>query len=101
MSLFKNREQLYPLAVAVQKAVGNRPCDKTVRRWCDKGLRGGKRLESVRVGQIRKTSVEAVVRFFESLSEDDSPVAIVAPETRLTSAQVKSRLAAHFGKVSS
>jgi len=97
MSLFKNQEQLYPLVVAVQKAVGNRPCDKTVRRWCDKGLRGGKRLESVRIGQVRKTSVEAVVRFFESLSEDDVPV---EHQPRMTSAQVKSRLAAHFGKVS-
>lgn len=97
MSLFKNQEQLYPLAVAVQKAVGNRPCDKTVRRWCDKGLRGGKRLESVRVGQVRKTSVEAVVRFFESLSAEEVPV---VPQPQMTSAQVKSRLAAHFGKVS-
>lgn len=100
MSLFENKEQLYPLVAAVQKAVGNRPCDKTVRRWCDKGLRGGKRLESVRIGQVRKTSVEAVeavVRFFESLSEDDVPV---EHQPRMTSAQVKSRLAAHFGKVS-
>jgi len=68
MSLFENKEQLYPLVAAVQKAVGNRPCDKTVRRWCDKGLRVGKRLESVRIGQVRKTSVERSKRLFGFLN---------------------------------
>ncbi len=96
MSLLDSSEQLYPLVVAVQKAVGNPPCDKTVRRWCDKGLRGGKRLESVRIGQMRKTSVEAVVRFFKVLSEDEATPIIEKPK-QMTPAQVKIRLKAHFG----
>jgi hypothetical protein len=83
MSLLDSSEQLYPLVVAVQKAVGNRPCNKTVRRWC--------------IGQMRKTSVEAVVRFFKVLSEDEATPIIEKPK-QMTQAQVKSRLKAHFGK---
>jgi hypothetical protein len=54
-------------------------------------------LESVRIGQMRKTSVEAVVRFFKVLSEDEATPIIEKPK-QMTQAQVKSRLKAHFGE---
>jgi hypothetical protein len=72
------REELYTFAELACKlpAVqgGERPTAKAVRRWAGKGLKirgSGEviRLESVRLGPRRLSSVEAVYRFLDRLNQ--------------------------------
>ena len=57
-----NNEKLLPLLSAVELATGQRPHPSTLHRWRLRGIRGI-RLETVRCGGRRLTSVEAVRRF--------------------------------------
>jgi len=56
------RENLLPLAVAVENATGRRVHLATALRWASKGS-AGVRLETVMLGGRRLTSEEAVRRF--------------------------------------
>jgi hypothetical protein len=59
---------------------GKRPHSATIFRWCVDGCRGVK-LESIMVGGTRCTSIEAMQRFFDALTEsaDAEHSAAVAP----------------------
>ena len=57
------------LNILPAKPNGKRVHKATVCRWAKHGL-GGVRLETVRVGGSRYTSAEALLRFFQRLSED-------------------------------
>jgi hypothetical protein len=95
--ILQNEETLLPLVEAVSK-VGSRPSIQTVRRWCHAGVKGGKRLEFVRVGHELRTSVEAVKRFFASLSGEQAVAGSTAAANAASKADVKRRLEVHFGK---
>jgi hypothetical protein len=97
--ILANEETLLPLVEAVAR-VGSKPSLQTVRRWCHDGVKGGKRLEYVRCGHELRTSVEAVKRFFVSLSGDQGvdDSAAVAAENAANKAAIKRRLEVHFGK---
>ena len=60
-------EALYPLAIAVERATGQRPHPSTLHRWRLRGI-AGVRLETVRVGGRRLCSVEAVRRFVDRVT---------------------------------
>ncbi len=66
-------ERLLPGPVAVEKVTGERPHYSTFFRWTQCGIRtpgGGRaRLEFVKAGSKRLTSVEAVRRFFKETTE--------------------------------
>jgi hypothetical protein len=61
------REQVIPFAEAAKVSPG-RPIIATVWRWGTRGIAGVK-LESVAAGGRRFTSVEALQRFFERVTE--------------------------------
>ncbi len=53
---------------------GKRPHVATVYRWAQKGCKGV-RLETIQVGGTKCTSLEALQRFFEQLTQrDETPV---------------------------
>jgi hypothetical protein len=63
-------EQLYPGPTAVEKVTGERPHYSTFFRWTQRGVLASDgqriRLEFVKAGSRRLTSVAAVVRFFQA-----------------------------------
>jgi hypothetical protein len=64
-------EQLIPLSQVPDHLprtnAGNRPHPATIYRWVSRGIRGTK-LETIRIGGRRLTSVEAIDRFIECTS---------------------------------
>ncbi|MCH8839830.1 MAG: DUF1580 domain-containing protein [Planctomycetes bacterium] len=66
-------ERLFPGPVAVEKVTGERPHYSTFFRWTQRGIRTSDgrriRLEFVKAGSKRLTSVEAVRRFFRATTE--------------------------------
>lgn len=51
---------------------GKRPAVSTMFRWAQRGVRGV-RLETIQVGGTKCTSLEALQRFCDRLSNPDSP----------------------------
>lgn len=51
-----------------RRRAGRRPCPETLYRWANPGLRGIK-LETIQVGGTLCTSLEALQRFFDKLSQ--------------------------------
>lgn len=69
-------EQLLTLpeaARAVPPVGGKRPHTSTLFRWTRKGVRGGVKLECVRIGRKLCTSREALDRFFHAVTEAPAP----------------------------
>jgi len=68
-----NSEQLFPGPMAVEKVTGKRPHYSTFYRWTQRGIRTSNgrriRLEFLKAGSNRLTSVEAVRRFFQAQTE--------------------------------
>lgn len=66
---------LLPTAAAwiAQRTGGRRPNISTLHRWATRGVRGV-RLETVAVGHVRYTSVEAVRRFLNAKPAQPGPV---------------------------
>lgn len=96
MSIILDRDEaLLPLVDAVAKVTAKRMSIQSIRRWATKGVKGGKRLEFVRIGHEMRTSVEAVKRFLSSL--DIQPSVSQQPNARTTK-ETKKRLESHFGK---
>ncbi len=54
-----------------RRRAGSQPHPATLYAWARKGYRGV-RLETIRVGSSLCTSVQALQRFFDRLSADDS-----------------------------
>lgn len=52
-------------AGVLEEATGRRPHISTIFRWCTRGS-GGIRLEHVRMGRDRFTSIQALTRFLEA-----------------------------------
>lgn len=71
MAIDMRREVLLPFRQALQalppRSGGKRPHVSTLHRWAQRGLRGV-RLETIRVGGLLCTSMEAIQRFFDALS---------------------------------
>ena len=68
-----------------------RPCAvSTVFRWAQRGCRGV-RLETVRIGGTKCTSLEALQRFCERLSRADSPEPPRSPARRRRAAEQAER----------
>jgi hypothetical protein len=71
-------ESVFPLSEVPSKLPRMRSGKKihiaTIHRWVGRGLRGIK-LEVVRIGATRCTSMEALQRFFNALSQADGIVA--------------------------
>jgi len=76
-----DREQLVPLTAAAAwiagRTGGRRPNVSTLHRWALRGCRGIL-LETVCVGHIRFTSVEAVQRFLHAKPQSHEPVTVVS-----------------------
>ncbi len=68
------REQVFSLTEAARllprRRRGRKPSPSTLYRWAKYGLRGT-RLETIRIGGTRCTSVEALQRFAQALSADE------------------------------
>lgn len=64
-------ERMRPLAKAAREVPGQ-PHIATIVRWATRGVKGVK-LETIMVGGRRFTSVEAIARFIERLSEPRRP----------------------------
>lgn len=96
-------EQAIPLSVAARQVPnrngGRGICAATIWRWAQRGLKGV-RLETVMVGGLRMTSVEALGRFFaaSTAAADGTPLpartsaqrerAIAAAEKELAAAGI-------------
>jgi hypothetical protein len=72
------REVVFPLAKALQFIPG-KPNLSTLYRWCYKGVKGV-RLETVCIGGARKTSREALERFFQATTQAADAL-LVSPAT--------------------
>jgi hypothetical protein len=76
-----DNEDLVVLAKAAawiaDRTGGRRPNISTLHRWATRGVRGVK-LETVAVGHVRYTSIEAVRRFLSAKPVEPSPVVEVA-----------------------
>jgi len=83
-------EAALPLVEAVHRATGRRPHLSTVVRWCQKRNRYGVKLESWFCGSRRLTSVEAVRRYNQAITDAANgprlPVSSTAQRTRAHSA---------------
>jgi hypothetical protein len=64
----RGSEVLFRVKDAVEKASGRTPHAATIHRWVKRGVRGIK-LETVILGGLRFTSVEAVHRFMDRTTE--------------------------------
>lgn len=63
-------ERMCPLSEATGHVPGT-PHPSTLNRWARAGI-GGVKLETVKVGGRRYTSIEAIQRFLASLNDADS-----------------------------
>src|SRR5579871_6689371 len=82
-----NSETLIPLRDAPKhrlfrrKSWTGRPVTfSTVWRWATQGVRGGIRLETVRVGGSLCTSKAAIISFIEALSKSEPSAAVLASD---------------------
>lgn len=60
----------------IGEQTGRTPAASTMWRWVLRGVRGGIRLESFRVGGTSYTTREMVQRFIERTSQSSSPVSV-------------------------
>lgn len=68
-----DQETVFPLGAAakrVEKITGRRHNASTIYRWASRGLKGV-RLETRKMGGCSYTSMEAINRFFDRLSQED------------------------------
>jgi len=84
----QNREEILSLADAAayiaRKFGGRKPSTNTMYRWCIHGL-AGVVLESLKRGQERKTSKEAIHRFFQRRADTRAVKPAVSTPTRIAS----------------
>lgn len=84
------RETVYPLKEAAgflpRRRAGRKTHPATLFRWHSPGLRGV-RLEVIRVGGSLCTSREALQRFFDRLTEADSPASGAVPQRPISAAR--------------
>lgn len=73
MPIDAQREHLLTINQAARR-LPNQPHPSTVWRWVLTGLSGGAKLESVKIGGKRYTSVEAVDRFIAGATAAGEPV---------------------------
>lgn len=88
MAIDVEAEDLVPFQFAAEafpKGVF-RPCKATLHRWKNIGVRGRK-LETVKIGGIRYTSREAIVRFCREPAAE--PVVTKSQRSRRTSSALK------------
>jgi hypothetical protein len=64
-----------------ERTGGRRPNISTLHRWATRGVRGV-RLETVAVGHVRYTSIEAVRRFLSAKPTDPTPITEVSVAPR-------------------
>lgn len=77
---------------ALPKLDGKRPHPSTLFRWMTDGIRGGVKLEHVRIGRRICTSREALQRFVEALSQAPKPEpAPAAPGPRMRTEKQRQR----------
>ena len=62
-----------------QRRRGSRPHVATLYRWSQRGVKGV-RLETIQVGGTCCTSIEALQRFFDTLSEPRAPASNKRPD---------------------
>ena len=87
-----SREKLIPLAKVPEHVPGKKPNTSTVYRWALKGVQGV-RLETLRVGGARLTSIEALDRFYRATTQA-ADAALSAPPTASDHARNAARQAA-------
>ena len=77
-------ETLFPVSAAIERAIGLRLHTSTWQRWRLRGV-AGVRLDTVRIGGRRMTSVEAVRRFIDASTSavDGKPIKPVACANRV------------------
>jgi len=87
-------EKLILFAESGQQFPGRSPSIPTLHRWRLRGVRGVK-LETLKVGGRRFTSIEAIARFVEALNEpQSSEPSITAAERQARSAAARAMLQA-------
>ncbi len=77
-------EKLVSLTAAarlVPKRRGRSTAVSTLYRWANRGI-GGRRLETLRIGAATFTSVEALQRFFDTLTELSATPSVERPSRR-------------------
>lgn len=78
-------------AKALPPIGGKRPHINTLHRWTTRGVRGGIRLETARIGRRLVTSREALQRFVKAVS--DAPTPEPAPRMPSTKARTQAQQA--------
>jgi hypothetical protein len=71
MSIDPNSEELIHFQKAAKEFPGRPVCLQTLHRWRLRGVRGSK-LETIIIGGLRYTSLEAIGRFIASQNADQS-----------------------------
>ena len=79
MAIDIQSEQTVPLSEAPAHIPG-RPHVASVYRWTTQGVRGGIRLESIVVGGVRYTSIEAIQRFIERTTAASAGASVPPPK---------------------
>lgn len=90
------RERLYPLSRIAKRVPrrrrGRKCATSTLYRWATRGLRGGIRLETLRVGGSLCTSMEALQRFFARLSMSSvAPAVDSSPRAEVVESELLAR----------
>lgn len=78
------------------KHIPGNPALCTRHRWRLHGVRGVK-LETLLVGGIRYTSIEAISRFIEEQNTDQAPTPAISPSQRRTMAEAANRVLEEAG----
>jgi hypothetical protein len=86
MSIDLESEEALTLKAATKLPIlrrnGRHPHVSQLYRWATTGLRGGIRLETVKIGGSLCTTREAVLRFIARLTNPDTPVSAPTPARR-------------------
>lgn len=78
MSIDIETERCIPLSQSPKHFPG-RPNASTPYRWATVGVRGGIKLETIVVGGVRYTSIEAIARFIERTTAASAGASVPAP----------------------
>lgn len=82
MTIDIKTEQLITLAQARKSFPCGQVSPASIARWIQHGVRGGIKLDTVRIGSRRYTSLEAIDRFISEQNQDDSPTPGITPAQR-------------------
>lgn len=91
MAIDVDAEDIITLGEACRAVPPKGVSPATMARWIQKGVRGGKRLETILIGGRRLTSKEALARFYAAQNASESPAPMFTPSQRLRQSEAARR----------